>query len=144
MKNRNWSLMALGALATGALVLGACQPQVVEKEVVVTQIVEKTVEKEVEKIVVATAVPVEKAKVLRVNLGTYPDLIDPQKSSFVNEIAHLNKFYEGLTRLDAKLVTVPAAAESWAYNADATELTFSLRAGLMYSDGSVLNAKRFE
>ena len=144
MKNRNWSLMALGALATGALVLGACQPQVVEKEVVVTQIVEKTVEKEVEKIVVATAVPVEKAKVLRVNLGTYPDLIDPQKSSFVNEIAHLNKFYEGLTRLDAKLVTVPAAAESWAYNADATELTFALRAGLMYSDGSVLNAKRFE
>ena len=27
--------------------------------------------------------------VLRVNLGTYPDIIDPQKSSFVNEIAHL-------------------------------------------------------
>ena len=45
----------------------------------------------------------EKAKVLRVNLGTYPDVIDPQKSSFVNEIAHLNKFYEGLTRLDASL-----------------------------------------
>ena len=30
MKNRNWSLMALGALATGALVLGACQARVVE------------------------------------------------------------------------------------------------------------------
>jgi oligopeptide transport system substrate-binding protein len=71
-------------------------------------------------------------------------MVDPQKSSFVNEIAHLNLVYEGLTRLDAELATVPAAAESWEYNDDATVLTFKLRDGLKYSDGSVLNAKRFE
>lgn len=83
-------------------------------------------------------------EMLRVNLGTYPDMLDPQKSSFVNEIAHLNKAYEGLTRLDAELNTVPAAAESWEYNEDATVVTFKIRDGLQYSDGSLLNAKRFE
>lgn len=82
-------------------------------------------------------------KVLRINLGTFPDMLDPQKSSFVNEIANLKLVYEGLTRQDGDLVTVPAAAESWAYNEDATQLTFTLREGLLYSDGSPLNAERF-
>lgn len=81
---------------------------------------------------------------LRVNLGSFPDMLDPQKSSFVNEIAVLKMAYEGLTRLDGDLNTVPAAAESWKYNADATELVFTLRDGLTYSDGSLLNAARFE
>jgi oligopeptide transport system substrate-binding protein len=62
----------------------------------------------------------------------------------VNEIAHLKLVYEGLTKLDGKLATVPGAAEKWEYNKEQTELTFSLRKGLKYSDGSVLNAKRFE
>ncbi|MCX7939465.1 MAG: hypothetical protein N2545_08525, partial [Thermoflexales bacterium] len=69
-------------------------------------------------------------KVLRINLGTFPDMIDPQKSSFVNEIALLKLVYEGLTRQDAALETVPAAAESWTYNDNATMLTFRLRDGL--------------
>ena len=83
------------------------------------------------------------AKTLRVNLGTFPDMLDPQKSSFVNEIANLKLVYEGLTRQDGNLDTVPAAAESWTYNDDATQLTFTLREGLTYSDGSPLNAERF-
>lgn len=82
-------------------------------------------------------------KVLRINLGTFPDMIDPQRSSFVNEIALLKLAYEGLTRQDAELDTIPAAAESWTYNEDATVLTFKLRDGLKYSDGSLLNAERF-
>lgn len=82
-------------------------------------------------------------KVLRINLGTFPDVLDPQKSSFVNEIANLKLVYEGLTRQDGDLATVPAAAESWTYNDDATQLTFTLREGLKYSDGSPLNAERF-
>ncbi len=88
--------------------------------------------------------PAAPSQTLRVNLGTYPDTLDPQKSSFVNEIAHLKMIYEGLTRLDANLETVAGAAEKWSYNADATVLTFTLRANLKYSDGSLLNAKRFE
>jgi oligopeptide transport system substrate-binding protein len=86
------------------------------------------------------------AKKLRIvpGTGTYPDTIDPQKSSFVGEIAHLKLIYEGLTRFDNNLKTIPAAAEKWEYNKDATELTFTLRKDLKYSDGSLLNAKRFE
>jgi len=80
---------------------------------------------------------------LRVNAGTLPDTLDPQKSSVVNEIGHLNKIYEGLTKLDANLVTIPAAANSWEYSSDATVLTFTIREGIVYSDGSVLNAERF-
>ena len=38
---------------------------------------------------------------------------------------------------------MPGAAESWVYNANATELTFTFRGGLQYSDGTPLNAKRF-
>lgn len=82
-------------------------------------------------------------KTLRVNVGAYPDMMDPQKSSFVVEIAHLKLLYQGLTDLDDKLETVPGAAESWQYNEDATQLVFTLRDGLIYSDGSVLNAARF-
>lgn len=92
----------------------------------------------------ATEPPAAEASILRINMGTFPDIIDPQKSSYVNEIAVLKMVYEGLTRLDADLNTVPAAAESWEYNDDATELVFTLRDGLTYSDGSPLNAARFE
>lgn len=84
------------------------------------------------------------AKVLRINTGAFPDTIDPQKSSFVNEIAHLKLVYEGLTKLNDKLQTVPGSAEKWAYSNDGTTLTFTLRKGLKYSDGSPLNAKRYE
>jgi oligopeptide transport system substrate-binding protein len=58
-------------------------------------------------------------------------------------MANIRLMYEGLTSLDENLQTVPGAAESWVYNADATELTFTLRGGLQYSDGTPLNAKRF-
>ena len=88
--------------------------------------------------------PAAPSQTLRVNMGTFPDMIDPQKSSFSNEIATLMNIYEGLTRLNTKMETEPAAAEKWVYNADATEITFTLRKDLKYSDGTVLNAKRFE
>jgi oligopeptide transport system substrate-binding protein len=162
-KVKNGRLLAIVLLL--GIFLVACQPEEVVTEVEVpvevTRIVTETVteageEVEVTRViteqVVVTATPgpqeeeeeVAAPKVLRVNLGAYPDIIDPQKSSFVNEIAHLQLIYEGLTRLDAELATVPAAAESWEYNEDSTVLTFHLREGLLYSDGSLLNAKRFE
>jgi oligopeptide transport system substrate-binding protein len=134
----------LSLLIVSSMVLAACgggeepaQPQTVIQTVIVEgtpQVVEVTVAPPVE----------EKEAVLRVNIGTYPDVIDPQKSSFVNEIAHLNKIYMGLTALNEKLETVPGAASSWEFNDDATQLVFTLKPNMVYSDGSVLNAKRFE
>jgi oligopeptide transport system substrate-binding protein len=82
-------------------------------------------------------------KVLRIHEPVYPDVVDPQKSSFVNEIDILALAYEGLTRLDTSQNTVPGAAESWEYNDDATQITFHLREGLKYSDGSSLTAENF-
>jgi oligopeptide transport system substrate-binding protein len=82
-------------------------------------------------------------KVLRVHQQTYPDVMDPQKSSFTSEIAALALAYEGLTKLNEKQETVPAAAESWEFNDDATQITFHLREGLKYSDGSPLTAENF-
>ena len=49
--------------------------------------------------------------ILRIADITWPDSLDPQKASFANEIAILQQNYEGLTRFDKDLKTVPAAAE---------------------------------
>ncbi|HXD12251.1 MAG TPA: ABC transporter substrate-binding protein [Anaerolineales bacterium] len=92
----------------------------------------------------ATEPPAAEPGILRVNSVTFPDIVDPQKSSFVSEIAVLQMVYEGVTKLDGDLNTVPAASDKWEYNADATQLSFHLRDGLTYSDGSPLNAARFE
>jgi len=85
----------------------------------------------------------ESDTVLRVQHAFYPDVVDPQKSSVTNEIDILALVYEGLTRLDTNQETVPAAAESWEYNEDATQITFTLRPDLMYSDGTALTAENF-
>lgn len=82
-------------------------------------------------------------KVLRIHQGLYPDVADPQVGSALAEIGIWTLNYEGLTRLDENLQTVPAAAESWTFNEDATVVTFTLREGLTYSDGSPLTAERF-
>ena len=82
-------------------------------------------------------------KVLRIQQGLYPDTLDPQVGSALAEISIWVMVYEGLTRLDENLQTVPAAAESWTFNDDATAITFTLREGLTYSDGSPLTAENF-
>ncbi|MBL8128580.1 MAG: peptide ABC transporter substrate-binding protein [Chloroflexia bacterium] len=91
----------------------------------------------------ASARAQDDANVLRVHHASYPDVVDPQKSSTTPEIDILQLVYEGLTRLDANQETVPGAAESWEYNDDATQITFKLRPGLTYSDGSPLTAENF-
>jgi oligopeptide transport system substrate-binding protein len=154
---RSKLFVVFAALIIASMALSACQPAPAPATVPaepVTIIQTVMVEGEsVEVVVTATpdpnaAAPVAPApaagpQVLRINLGSYPDIIDPQKSSFVNEIAHLQMFYEGLTRLDENLETIPAAAESWEYNDDATQVSFTVREGLTYSDGVLLNAARF-
>ncbi|MCO5214633.1 MAG: ABC transporter substrate-binding protein [Thermomicrobiales bacterium] len=90
-----------------------------------------------------TAVAQDSGKILRIHQQTFPDVVDPQKSSFANEIAILSLNYEGLTRQNNDLETVGAAAESWEFNDDLTVITFHLREGLTYSDGSPLTAENF-
>ena len=48
--------------------------------------------------------------------------------------------YESLTRTDAKGNAVPGLAQSWDFSADGKSVTFHLRAGLKFSDGTPVNA----
>ena len=92
---------------------------------------------------VAAAQDAAGGRVLRIRMPNWPDTLDPQKTSYVQEIVVSALDYEGLTRLDEQLNTVPAAAERWEFSPDGTVLTFTLRDGLAYADGSPLTADRF-
>jgi peptide/nickel transport system substrate-binding protein len=48
--------------------------------------------------------------------------------------------YASLTTTNAKGEAEPALAKSWDYNSDGTEVTFHLRSGLKFSDGSALDS----
>ena len=67
-----------------------------------------------------------------------PDTIDPQRESFPNEIAQTLMVYEPLLTFDAAtLRPVPAAARSLPeVSDDGLTVTFTLRDGLTYSDGT--------
>lgn len=65
---------------------------------------------------------------------------DPVTSSAGWDVHALSLVYTGLTKLDEKAEAVPALAESWAYNADGTRVTFALRPNLTFTDGTALDA----
>ena len=146
MFTRKTWILATVLLVVATIVLPACQPA--SEPVEVTRVVYKEGTPQViTEVVTATPEPTPEPgqeKVLRIRLNSSPDIIDPQQSSFNNEIAHLSLNYEGLTRLNEKMETIPGAAERWEYNEDATEITFYLREGIKYSDGTPVTADRFE
>ncbi|HEX9076501.1 MAG TPA: peptide ABC transporter substrate-binding protein [Anaerolineae bacterium] len=83
-------------------------------------------------------------RVLRINLGTRPDILDPQKASTNSEVAVLQMIYEGLTRLDETGHVIPGAADRWEFSGDGKTLTFHLRDRVKRADGTPLTAKDFE
>jgi peptide/nickel transport system substrate-binding protein len=69
-----------------------------------------------------------------------PTTWDPVTSSAGSDVQMLALAYDPLTALDDNGNAVGWLAESWKYNDDGTEVTFTLRSGLKFSDGSPLNA----
>ncbi len=65
---------------------------------------------------------------------------DPVTSSAGWDVHLLSLVYAGLTKLDEKGDAVPALATGWKYDAAGTTLTFTLRPGLKFSDGTALDA----
>jgi peptide/nickel transport system substrate-binding protein len=65
------------------------------------------------------------------------DTLDPVRGTNTTDYARAFMFYNGLTRLDAKLVAQPELAESFS-SADAKIWTFKLRTGVKFHDGSAL------
>jgi len=84
--------------------------------------------------------------VLNTNTGGEPDTIDPQKESFVNEVAQTMMVFEALMAFDPKtLKPVPGAAKDQPkVSSDGLTYTYTLRDGLKYSDGSAVTAANFQ
>jgi len=69
-----------------------------------------------------------------------PTSWDPITSSAGWDVHALSLVYAGLTQEDAAGNAIPALASGWQYNAAGTEVTFTLRSGLKFSDGTTLDA----
>ncbi len=81
--------------------------------------------------------------VLNWNLGADPKTLDPGLNGASDSGDINNNTHEGLIREQAGKV-MPGMAESWEVSEDGKTITFHLRKGLKWSDGSDLTAKDFE
>lgn len=89
-----------------------------------------------------TAAPAVGADIA-VNVGPDPDTIDPALNSAVDGATMIIHAFEGLYTLDKDGVPIPGQAESVEISADGLTYTFTLRDGLMWSDGTPITAKDF-
>ncbi|MES2883450.1 MAG: peptide ABC transporter substrate-binding protein [Pseudomonadota bacterium] len=82
-------------------------------------------------------------QVLHQGNGAEPNSLDPHRSEGVSANNIARDLFEGLTGISPKGEVVPAAAESWRISDDGLRHTFTLRDGLLWSDGSPLTAEDF-
>jgi oligopeptide transport system substrate-binding protein len=74
-------------------------------------------------------------------VGTAPAGWDPAVTSDAGSAATLSQVYEGLTAFDAAAEVRPALAESWQFDDGGRQVTFRMRPGLTFSDGTPLTAE---
>ncbi|MFO7167449.1 MAG: peptide ABC transporter substrate-binding protein [Chloroflexota bacterium] len=82
-------------------------------------------------------------QIFRAYLTSEPESIDPALSQSTSEEVVLKQLFTGLTRINPDLEPEPAIAESWEFNEDNTQITFTLRE-TTWSDGQPLTARDFE
>jgi oligopeptide transport system substrate-binding protein len=70
-----------------------------------------------------------------------PASIDPAKHGDLGSASFVSQLYETLTAVDTSLAIRPALAESWTVTDDGRKVTFTLRPGLEFSDGTPLRAE---
>ncbi|MBI3707197.1 MAG: ABC transporter substrate-binding protein [Proteobacteria bacterium] len=81
------------------------------------------------------------AATLRIGLQEDPDLLDPaQGGTFVGRMVFAG-LCDKLVDIDAKLNFVPQLATEWTWSADNLVLTMKLRSGVVFHDGTPLNAE---
>lgn len=69
-----------------------------------------------------------------------PTTWDPVTSSAGSDVQMLALTYDAITALDEQGNAVPWLAEKWTYDEAGTSVTFTLKPGLKFSDGSALDA----
>ncbi len=74
---------------------------------------------------------------VRILAGT-PSTLDPAVQGDAGSAAITAQLFESLTSFDTDLQVRPALAESWRFSPDGQQVTFHLRPGLTFSDGSPL------
>lgn len=75
--------------------------------------------------------------------GTEPDTLDPHRAGGTWENNIIGDMFLGLTTEDVKGEAIPGSAESWTVSDDGLVYTFTLRDGLIWSDGVPVTAGDF-
>lgn len=83
------------------------------------------------------------SQVLRWNVGTDFETLDPAKSTGIPEATAIYLLYEGLTQRDPQGRLVPGMAERWEVSKDGLTWTFTLRQA-KWSNGQLVTAADFE
>ena len=78
---------------------------------------------------------------LKVALEAEPTTLDPLNATDVMSSIVNKTMFEGLLQFDAELNLIPQLAKEFAYNHDATKLTFILNEGVKFHDGTDLTAE---
>ena len=73
-------------------------------------------------------------------LAGSPASLDPAKHGDLGSASYVSQLYETLTAVDPTLTVRPALAESWTVEDAGQRVTFTLRPGLTFSDGTPLTA----
>ena len=81
------------------------------------------------------------AQVLEVAVDASPVGLDPHRATAFSTFQMINgTIYEGLTSIDKDLRVQPGLAVSWTVSADGKTVTFKLRPGMTFHDGSKVEA----
>ena len=145
MFGKKWAAL-VAIMIVASLILSACAPAepqvvekvvketvVVEKEVAVEKVVKETVvvEKEVatekEVVVTATPLPTEDVVTLNWNFSTEPPTLDPSLAEDTTSNDVVESLFLGLTAFDADGNVTGELATDWSTNADGDVYTFNMR-----------------
>jgi peptide/nickel transport system substrate-binding protein len=80
------------------------------------------------------------AAVLRAGLDSDPPNMDPHRSTAAVDRQVFQNLYDKLVDTDANLTVVPMLATSWAISPDGRTVTFRLRQGVRFHDGTPFDA----
>lgn len=79
----------------------------------------------------------------RGNIGE-PDSLDPHMTTSGYATNIIFEMFVGLTTVDAESNVIPGAAESWTISDDGLTYVFTMREGMLWSDGNPVTAQDYE